>query len=65
MGNKAADEAVSIDFRGDVSMFQKYRLNLEFKYENTDKVMSCFCSRDIPIIGLPKRSNKYAKALEC
>ena len=43
------DEAVSIDFHGDVSMFQKTDGNLEFKYENTDKVMAV--PYDIPIIG--------------
>jgi glycogen phosphorylase len=46
---RRADEAVSIDFHGDVSMFQKFDGNLEFKYENTDKVMAV--PYDIPIIG--------------
>ena len=46
---RRADEAVSINFRGDVNMFRKQDGNLEFKYENTDKVMAI--PYDIPIVG--------------
>lgn len=46
---RRADEAVSIDFRGEVNMFKKQDGNLEFKHENTDKVMAV--PYDIPIIG--------------
>ncbi|MBS4208619.1 glycogen/starch/alpha-glucan phosphorylase [Bacillus sp. FJAT-50079] len=43
------DEAVSIQFHGDVHMFQKNDGNLEVKYENTDKVVAI--PYDIPVIG--------------
>jgi starch phosphorylase len=46
---RRADEAVCIGFRGDVHMFKKQDGNLEFKYENTDKVMAV--PYDIPIVG--------------
>ncbi|MEK3887643.1 glycogen/starch/alpha-glucan phosphorylase [Bacillus sp. FSL K6-3431] len=43
------DEAVCIHFHGDVHMFKKNDGSLEFKYENTDKVMAV--PYDIPIVG--------------
>ena len=43
------EEAVCIHFRGDVHMFKKNDGSLEFKYENTDKVMAI--PYDIPILG--------------
>ena len=43
------DEAVVIQFHGDVHMFTRNDGTLEFKYENTDKVMAV--PYDIPIVG--------------
>ncbi|WP_281271865.1 glycogen/starch/alpha-glucan phosphorylase [Oceanobacillus chungangensis] len=42
-------EAVVIQFHGDVHMFKRNDGTLEFKYENTDKVMAV--PYDIPILG--------------
>ncbi|MBS4199043.1 glycogen/starch/alpha-glucan phosphorylase [Bacillus sp. FJAT-49732] len=46
---RKAEEAVCIHFNGIVHMFKKNDGNLEFKYENTDKVMAI--PYDIPIVG--------------
>ncbi|AXI07794.1 glycogen phosphorylase [Oceanobacillus zhaokaii] len=43
------EEAVVIQFHGDVHMFKRNDGTLEFKYENTDKVMAV--PYDIPILG--------------
>lgn len=43
------DEAICVDFRGNVQMLKKNDGNLEFKYDNTDKVMAV--PYDIPIVG--------------
>ncbi|MBW8348959.1 glycogen/starch/alpha-glucan phosphorylase [Bacillus sp. IITD106] len=43
------EEAISTHFNGIVHMFKKSDGNLEFKYENTDKVMAV--PYDIPIVG--------------
>nr|WP_144921166.1 glycogen/starch/alpha-glucan phosphorylase [Paenibacillus bovis] len=43
------EEAICIHFRGDVHMFRKNDGNLEFKYENTDKVLAV--PYDVPIVG--------------
>lgn len=43
------EEAVCIQFQGNVHMFTKNDGNLEFKYENTDKVIAV--PYDIPIVG--------------
>ncbi|WP_088034042.1 glycogen/starch/alpha-glucan phosphorylase [Evansella clarkii] len=47
--NRKEEEAVCIHFRGDVHMFKKNDGSLEFKYENTDKVMAV--PYDIPVAG--------------
>lgn len=46
---RQAEEAVCIEFGGDVNMFKKQDGNLEFNYENTDKVMAV--PYDIPVVG--------------
>ena len=43
------DEAICIHFHGNVHMFQRNDGNIEFKHENTDKVMAV--PYDIPIVG--------------
>ncbi len=43
------EEAIRIDFRGEVHMFKKHDGNLEFKHENTDQVMAV--PYDIPVVG--------------
>ncbi|MBS4222807.1 glycogen/starch/alpha-glucan phosphorylase [Lederbergia citrea] len=43
------EEAICIHFHGDVHMFKKNDGTLEFKYENTDKVMAI--PYDIPVVG--------------
>ena len=43
------EEAVVIQFHGDVHMFKKNDGSLEFEYRNTDKVMAV--PYDIPIVG--------------
>ncbi|MBS4194069.1 glycogen/starch/alpha-glucan phosphorylase [Bacillus sp. FJAT-49870] len=47
------EEAVCIHFSGIVHMFKKSDGNLEFKYENTDKVMAV--PYDIPIVGFQNK----------
>ncbi|OZU87453.1 glycogen phosphorylase [Virgibacillus indicus] len=47
--NRKDDEAICIHFHGDVHMFKKNDGSLEFKYENTDKVMAI--PYDIPVVG--------------
>ncbi|MFC2947446.1 glycogen/starch/alpha-glucan phosphorylase [Virgibacillus sediminis] len=47
--NRKEEEAILIHFRGDVHMFKKNDGSLEFKYENTDKVMAV--PYDIPVVG--------------
>lgn len=43
------DEAICVQFHGTVHMFKRKDGSLEFKYENTDKVMAV--PYDIPIVG--------------
>lgn len=43
------EEAVVIQFHGDVDMFKRNNGSLEFEYRNTDKVMAV--PYDIPIVG--------------
>lgn len=43
------DEAICIHYHGNVHMFQRNDGNIEFKHENTDKVMAI--PYDIPIVG--------------
>ncbi|GAB3044665.1 glycogen phosphorylase [Virgibacillus ainsalahensis] len=47
--NRKEDEAIVIHFQGNVHMFKKNDGSLEFKYENTDKVMAV--PYDIPVVG--------------
>ena len=46
---RRADEAICIEFSGDVNMFKRQDGHLEFSYENTDKVMAV--PYDIPVVG--------------
>lgn len=43
------EEAICIHYHGNVHMFRRNDGNIEFKYENTDKVMAI--PYDIPIVG--------------
>ncbi|MFC3041731.1 glycogen/starch/alpha-glucan phosphorylase [Virgibacillus xinjiangensis] len=47
--NRKEEEAILIHFRGEVHMFKKNDGSLEFKHENTDKVMAV--PYDIPVVG--------------
>lgn len=47
--SRKEEEAVVVQFHGDISMFQRKDGLLEFEYRNTDKVMAV--PYDIPVVG--------------